>query len=136
MRLYLSATSKNHIGYTPDVLVIKTKRKTYEYDINGTVDFDYDGLDCRVKGDLEIRDSKTEEFREMNKAEEAKLLTLLSDLTKNKAIEINIYPAEDREEQEWVDLVENDELDEGSATLELNNGASIDFSFTPVFLGF
>ena len=56
MRLYLSANSKKNIGYTPDWLKV-----TYEdnghlceltLDIQGSIDYDKESLNCRCKGDL------------------------------------------------------------------------------------
>ena len=137
MRLYLYAQSKNGIGYTPDTLTIEAEGKEYEYDILGSVDFDDKGLNCEVKGDLEIRDNETDEFREMTEEEEKQLLWLLSGFTKDKTIKIYVYPAHEENSQEWVDSVNNDELTEANAELQFSKeGISVEFGFTPVFVEF
>lgn len=56
MRLYLSAESKNNIGYIPDWLKISYEEDGQEFeltlDIQGDIDYDTDCLSCRCKGDL------------------------------------------------------------------------------------
>jgi len=56
MRLYLNAESKKGIGYTPDWLKVSYKEEGQEFDltldIQGEIDFEDNGLNCRCKGDL------------------------------------------------------------------------------------
>ena len=136
MKIYVNAVSKNSITYTPDVLVIETNGKTYEYDINGTVEYDEGGLNCKVRGDLEIRDEKTDEFRPITTEEAKQLLILLSGFTENKKVSINVYPMLDNEEEEFINSIENDTLGKGSAAIEFNANVSVNFEFQPVFVGF
>lgn len=140
MKLYVSAKSANGITYVPDVLTIKEFDKEYEYDINGTVEYDKENLDCVVRGDLEIRDQETDEFRELTLEEKKELIILLSSLVKHKTITINVHPMLDDEKEETINAVNNDILGPGSGRLEINIGLyeiiEIDFEFTPVFVEF
>lgn len=140
MRLYASAKSANGITYVPDVLIINEFDKEYEYDINGTVEYDKGNLDCVVRGDLEIRDQETDEFRELTLEEKKELIILLSSLVRHKKITINVHPMLDDEKEETINAVNNDILGPGSGTLEINIGLyeiiEIDFEFTPVFVEF
>lgn len=53
MRMYLSAISKEHIGYTPDWIQLHLPNGTdLTLDIRGEIDYDANSIDCRVKGDL------------------------------------------------------------------------------------
>ena len=56
MRLYLSANSKNQVGYTPDWLKVSFKENEKKYDlvldIQGETDYDANTLCCRCKGEL------------------------------------------------------------------------------------
>jgi len=56
MKLYLSAKSKNNVGYTPDWLKVVYEEDGQDLeltlDIRGDIDYDPNTLNCRCKGDL------------------------------------------------------------------------------------
>lgn len=56
MKLYLTAISKNGIGYIPDWLKVNYKENEQDLeltlDIQGDIDYSTDCLNCRCKGDL------------------------------------------------------------------------------------
>lgn len=57
MRLYLNSKSERKLGYTPDWIKIfyfneKDEEMELTLDIRGDIDYEKDGLDCRVKGEL------------------------------------------------------------------------------------
>lgn len=106
MRLYLSAESKNHIGYTPDTLIVEHKGRTFIYDIQGNVDYDKDGLNCRVKGILALRDDNLDDYVELNDQGYKDLAKMLSDPT-TKVI-VAIYP--DSEFEHLTEQLNTDEV--------------------------
>lgn len=57
MRLYLSANSKEHQGYTPDWIRIHFKENEQELeltmDITGETDYNPTTIDCCTKGQLQ-----------------------------------------------------------------------------------
>lgn len=82
MRLYLDANSKNHIGYTPDFLIIENSGNTYIYDVQGEIDYDPTRLACRVKGDLFIEKEDEDginDYFELSEEDEKTLKSLLDD---------------------------------------------------------
>ena len=91
MRLYLNATSKNKIGYTPDTLIVELGKKHYEYDVQGWTDYDDDGLQCRVKGELLKRDDSKDEYVEMTQHDKNELIRMLSNPRAN--VIVGIYPS-------------------------------------------
>lgn len=116
MRLYVNAVSKQHIGYTPDMLYINSKEGVRkEYDIQGDDDFDNDGLNCRVKGDLFI--ANEDDYYEMDDNQIEELVKSLQD--KENKIIITIYPVDDSDKN--LELVSEDELTNCSATLCISN---------------
>ena len=131
MRLLLSAESKNNITYLPDTLIIEAGGKTYEYDIVGEVISKQKGLDCELKGDLDIIDDG--QFKEMTWNDKYQLLSLLGreDIT----VIINVIPADDEEDpgSDWIDSVYNDELSEGYGSIAYNGSLNMTFKFKPVF---
>lgn len=127
MRLYLSAKSKNNIGYTPDWLkVIYTNEKGEDIeltlDIQGLTDYHTDGLYCRVKGELlpwttydletgdEVDLSKIEDIEEIYSVEE--LLNIIQNGSDHR---IGIFPADISEE--GIAAAEEDKVDNGEAEL-------------------
>ena len=57
MRLYLNSKSERKLGYTPDWIKIfysneKDEEMELTLDVRGDIDYEKDGLDCRVKGEL------------------------------------------------------------------------------------
>lgn len=136
MKIYVNAGSKNSITYTPDVLTIEANGKEYEYDINGTVEYEEGGLKCLVRGDLEIRDQETEDFRPLTCKEKIDLIILLSNLTESKDITVNVYPMTDKEDEETTNSINNDTIGEGYGRIEFNEGIDVDFQFKSVFVGF
>lgn len=136
MRLVLNARSKNHITYIPDTLIIEAKGKTYEYDIISEVVYKREGLDCEVKGDLEIIDDG--DFKEMTSKDKSQLISLLNAaFIEGKTITVTVQPADDSDDQVWVDAVNNDEFSEGYGSIIYNKGwMNATFKFKPVFQGF
>lgn len=129
MRLYLNADSKNHIGYTPDTLIVKNQGNEYVYDIQGSVDYDKDGLNCRVKGILALRDDDLDDYIELDDQGYKKLAKMLCDPTTTVAIAI--YP-----DSEFEHLTEQLETDEVSGRGELcYNDDSYAFEFNTEFYG-
>ena len=136
MKIYANAGSKNSVTYTPDVLIVECEGKTYEYDINGTVEFDHGGLNSKVRGDLEIRDLETDEFRELTPEEKLQLIAMLSDLKQDKTVSMNVYPMIDDEKEETIKAVESDKIGQGYGRVEFNEKITVDFEFKPTFVGF
>ena len=131
MRLYLDATSKNGIGYTPDTLIVENNGKRYEYDIQGTTDYGYIDLATRTKGDLLIRNDRLDKYLELTNKGKQRLLDLLRD--KSSTVIISIYPIPADEPN--TDLVYNDILDKGNGRLEFGDDM-VDFHFFTEFYGF
>ena len=56
MKLYVTAESKNNIGYTPDWLKVLYEKNGQELeltlDIHGEISYDENSLNCRCKGNL------------------------------------------------------------------------------------
>ena len=113
MELILYANSKNGITYTPDTLVITIGDKTYEYDIQGSDDFQKGGLDCRVKGELLLKNNETDDYEEMTDEGYSELIDRLKN--PNAKITVSIYPAFDEDEKN--PMLDKDELSEGDGFL-------------------
>ena len=129
MVLYLSALSKNHVGYTPDTLIVELENKHFEYDIQGWTDYDNDGLYCRTKGDLFIRNDK-DEFVDLNENDERELIEMLND--KNARVSVAIYPSMTDEND--ADTVNTDELTDCQGTLFIRE-MEANFKFATEFYG-
>lgn len=107
MRLYLSANSKNNIGYTPDWIKVTYEEEKGHFfdltlDINGMIEFDYDRLSCVCKGELipwVLWDSKAGKETDLNLMDEDEVKDSFSDekvaaiISKGVAYEVGIYPA-------------------------------------------
>ena len=148
MRLYLSGISKNHIGYTPDTLIIENNGKHYEYDIGeGETDYSPDNLDSRTKGILNKRkDTDDEEcyadydelYGNLTEEDEHELLKLLAD--KESDIIVAVFPRpEDTdmyENKRYQKLVNTDIITDTTGLLVLAAG-EVEFSnFRTEFYGF
>ena len=127
MRLYVSGISKNNIGYTPDMLCINGKNGLRrDYDIQGDDDFDPNGFNCRVKGDLFI--AHEDDYFEMTDEQIEELVKLLQD--KENEIIITVYPYDDSDDN--LKLVGKDKLTNCSAKLCIANSKQefeVDFEF-------
>ena len=133
MRLYLSAESKNNIGYTPDWLKV-----TYEengqvleltLDIQGSIDYDRETLSCRCKGDLipwvlyncetgdeiDLYELSNEECDTMFPVER-----IAEIVCNSETYEIGVYPVDDSDET--FDLAESDVLSDCEAFFEMYDG--------------
>ena len=126
MRLYLKAESKNKIGYTPDFIQVSYEENetVYEldFDIQGWVDYDNDGLDCRCKGELtpwvlrnvdtdeeiNLYELETEEYEEMFPTKR------IAEIFENGfEFLVGIYPVNDET------FEDNDTVSEGTGKIEL-----------------
>jgi len=126
MRLYLSAYSKKHIGYTPDTLMVRNQGVEYTYDIIGTTDYDIHCLCTRTKGNLEIR-NEHDEFEEMDINQIQNLMRMLRD--DSSEVTISIYPVD-----EAAEGLDEDELVDCSGRLEIGEETA-DFAFHTEFYG-
>ena len=127
MRLYLGAKSKNGIGYTPDWLKVTYTNKKGEdieltLDIQGWIDFQTDGLYCRVKGELlpwttcdletgdEVDLSEIENIEEIYSVDE-----LLNIIQSGRDHRIGIFPVDTSDD--GIAAAEEDEVENGEAEL-------------------
>jgi len=130
MRLYLSAESKNKVGYTPDWVQVSYEDEngkgiSLTFDIRGEIDYDRDTLSCRCKGDLIPwalwpDDEDEVDLSEMDEDE----LNALYPVTKiidifNRGYDftVGIYPVDDTESNEM--LVDTDILINCKGKLEM-----------------
>lgn len=135
MVLYLNADSKNNVGYTPDTLIIEKAGKRLEYDIQGDDDFDIDRLNCRVKGDLFLKNELTDDYNELTSKNVEELLKALKD--KASDIIIAIYPASfstEDDELERYEKARTDELTNCEGLLCIK-GQEVNFKFRCEFYG-
>lgn len=131
MRLYLSANSKNNIGYTPDWMKVTYEEEEGHFfdltlDIRGTIEYDLDRLSCVCKGDLipwVLWDSKAGEETDLSLMDEAemndsfsaeKIATIIS---KSVAYEVGIYPIKD--DRTTLKLAEEDVLKDCQGQFDL-----------------
>lgn len=128
VRLYLDATSKKGIGYTPDWIKFIYKdesnvTKEMTLDIQGTIDYDKNKLSCRVKGDLvpwveynlengEEQDYSSEE--DVSKIPDTE--NIVSMLKIATDFIVGIYPVEDSLEEIQE---EDDEVLDGEGKIEI-----------------
>lgn len=130
MRLYLSANSKNNIGYIPDWLKVTYEENGQFFDltldINGTIEFNYDCLSCVCKGELipwVLWDSKAGKETDLNSMDEDEVKDSFSDekvaaiISKGVAYEVGIYPAKD--DSETFNLAEKDVFESCQGQFEL-----------------
>lgn len=121
MRLYLSAKSKQKIGYTPDWLKVTYEQdgKTFvlTLDIQGEIDYSLDSLDCRCKGELipwVLYDLEAGEETDLYSWSSEEIERTFPDIKIAKIIcnsgdyEIGVYPVNDTDET--FSLAEDDEL--------------------------
>ena len=144
MRLYLSADSKQKIGYTPDWLKVGFTEDGTDFDlvldIQGDIDYSKDGLYCRVKGDLipwVLRDLDEGDETDLSMMPDEELLsvwpnkTLTEIINNSKYYEIGIYPVND--DEETIELAEEDILTNCMGKLEMyideDNYFTKDFKF-------
>lgn len=126
MRLYLDSETTKNIGYTPDWIKIfyfneKEEEVELTLDIRGEIDYENDGLDCRVKGELVpwvLYNCETGEEIDLEADEEA-----AAEFTDEKVFELfknsdgytlGIYPVDDST-NDW----EDDVFTEREGTLEV-----------------
>lgn len=144
MRLYLSAESKQNIGYTPDWLKVDYnkdgKNFTLTLDIQGEIDYDPHALSCRCKGELipwvlyDLDEGDEINLYEMSEEEVDELLpdtTVAEIINNSETYEIGIYPVDDSDEV--FELAEEDVLTNCEGCFEMyideDNHYNIDFKF-------
>lgn len=130
MRLYLSGFSKNHIGYTPDTLIVYNGKKRYEYDIQGTTDYSPSTLSTRTKGYLSILNEKKDDYFRLNKTGYSRLAKLLKDPATE--VIISVYPVNNPPEED----VNSDIISETVGTLITDQNEEVSFRFFTEFYGY
>lgn len=136
MRLSLRAKSKNKITYLPDTLIIKNGKKTYEYDIQGSDEYDLEQLDCYVKGELYTMSEETQDYEPISDEEYDTVRDLLTS-PKSKVI-VMVYPdGDDLEDGELTNKIETDKISKGSGNFDYysfkkNKWIDVDFTFKAV----
>lgn len=126
MRLYLSANSKKHVGYTPDWLKVSFEENGIEYDlfldIQGETDYDKNTLCCRCKGELipwvlwdleEGDDIDLSELSEEEMNERFPAQRIAEIICNSEYYEVGIYPVDNFE------LAESDKLTECHGRIEI-----------------
>lgn len=130
MILYLSAESKNKIGYTPDWLKVMYEEK-YDLvlDIQGWIDYDRDTLNCRCKGDLipwVLWNLETGDEIDLSSMDEEEVEAMFPDkriaeiICNSDTFEIGIYPVDDSDET--YELAEEDKLTDCEGKFEMYIG--------------
>ena len=130
MRLYLSAESKNNIGYTPDWMKVNYEKDgnpmVLTLDIQGDIDYDPNTLSCRCKGELipwVLYDCETGDETDLSTLSEKEIEVLFPAakiaeiLDSNNVYEIGIYPVDDSDE--IFELAEKDTLSNCEGRLEM-----------------
>lgn len=129
MKLYLSAKSEKEIGYIPDrIKLLYTDNNNIDHeltmDIQGTIDYNPNSLDVRVKGYLiPWKYESKNHIKDLSGLLEAKQEPYLDifnkNLSKAKSITVGLYPVDDEldyEDDSLTDLsgeysyVSNDEV--------------------------
>lgn len=130
MILYLSAESKNKIGYTPDWLKVMYEEK-YDLvlDIQGWIDYDRDALSCRCKGDLipwVLWNLETGDEIDLSSMDEEEVEAMFPDkriaeiICNSDTFEVGVYPVDDSDEN-W-ELVKNDVFSDCQGSVEIYIG--------------
>lgn len=136
MRLSLYAKSKNKITYLPDTLIIKNGEKTYEYDIQGSDDYDLELLNCYVKGELYTMNEAINDYEPISNEDYDTVKDLLAD-PKSEVI-IMVYPdGDDLEDGEITDRIRADKINKGSGNFDYfsfkeNKWIDVNFTFKAV----
>ena len=114
MRLYLSADSKNNIGYVPDWIRVSYHKDGKEFeltlDIQGEIGYDPHTLSCRCKGELvpwvlcDIDTGNETNYKELETLSTADIAKIVCN---SDTYEIGIYPVGDYNESKRA---ENDVL--------------------------
>lgn len=130
MILYLKADSKNKVGYTPDWLKVRYSENGQDFelvlDIQGSIDYDMDCLNCRCKGDLvpwvlhnlttgdevDLYDLEIDEINAMFPDDK-----VASIIRGSNDFEVGIYPRKD--DDEGIKLAEGDVLSNCHGKLEM-----------------
>lgn len=142
MRLYLSADTKEKIGYTPDWIRVSYTEGGTDYeltlDIFSEIDYMPDTLDCRCKGDLEPfslvnrttgEDVNLEAIENIEEVFSIKKLADIFRYGRDIAVSLDII-----KDEEWYELARKDEFSNCRGTLCLFDGEEeheINFTFTP-----
>lgn len=142
MRLYLSADTKEKIGYTPDFIHVSFTEGGADYrltlDIISEIDYMPDTLDCRCKGDLEpfelfnLTTGEDVDLEAIEDIEEVFSIKKLADIFRHGrdiAVSLDII-----NEDEWYEQALKDEFSNCRGTLFLFDGEEdheINFTFTP-----
>lgn len=144
MRLYLSAESKNNIGYTPDWLRVQYNQDGKELeltlDIQGDIDYCSDRLNCRCKGELipwVLYDTETGDETDLSSLSAEEIEHMLPDkriadiIRNSSTYDIGIYPVGDGDEV--FELAEEDILTNCEGCLEMyideDNYYNVEFKF-------
>lgn len=137
MRLYLEANTTKNVGYTPDWVKIyyfneKEEEIELTLDVQGEIDYENDGLNCRVKGDLIpwvlINDETGEEIdleADEKAAAEFTDERVFELFKSSDAYRIGVYPVDDST-NDW----EGDVFTECEGTLEMFVGELLEHDFT------
>jgi hypothetical protein len=130
MRLYLDTDSKKHIGYTPDWLKVTYNELEYTFDIQGEIDYEKDGLHCRVKGDLI---PWTTYDLDIGSDEDIYMCDIIppemiAEIIKNGYdYRVGLYPSDDS--KEGIDAAENDSVDDGHGIFIYGYDYYVEFTF-------
>ena len=148
MRLYLSAESKNKVGYTPDWLKVSFyengERMELTLDIQGDIDYDEECLSCRCKGELipwVLYNCETGEEIDLYSLTDERVEDMFPDervakiICESEDYEIGIYPVTngDCDDKEIFKRAENDILSGCKGSFEMfiddENYSLKDFEF-------
>lgn len=136
MRLSLRAKSKNKITYLPDTLIIKNGKKTYEYDIQGSDEYDPEQLDCYIKGELYVMDEATDDYEPIAAGEYDTVKDLLAN--PRSKVTVMVYPdGDDLEDGEITERIRTDKIGRGSGNLDYfsfkkNKWVNVNFTFKAI----
>ena len=144
MRLYLSANSKQKIGYTPDWLRVQFNQDGKEFeltlDIQGDIDYSPDALSCRCKGELipwVLYDLDTGDETDLSTLSAEELESVWPDkkvaeiISNSNYYDVGIYPVCDN--YETFELAKEDVLTNCKGCFEVyidkDNHYNVDFEF-------
>ena len=139
MRLYLSAESKNKVGYTPDWLKVSFyengERMELTLDIQGDIDYDKYCLSCRCKGAKRLEELEENQKKLDETGDEIDLYSLTDErvekmfpdervakiICESEDYEIGIYPVTngDCDDKEIFKSAEEDSVSNCKGSFEM-----------------
>lgn len=133
MIIYVSGKSQNHIGYTVDWIAFeygKDKNEKLTLNIDGTQDYKADTLEVKIKTSIspweysDLSNNVDEDLFELSEEEVMQRFsenTIVNIIASSHNVIIGLYPYNEKKEENFISLVQNDKLNDLKACIYIKD---------------